>query len=257
MDTTYRLILSYRGASYAGWQRQNNAMTVQERVEQSLSNLLESPIVVHGAGRTDAGVHARGQVAHFRIPQAFPLKGLVHGGNHRLPEDIRLLAAHRMSGDFHARKSAMAKEYRYRLYRGRESSPLDAPYCLQIPSDIDAPAMRRALAYLPGRHDFTAFALAGGSHGQPFRRLMSAELYESDRHLEFRFVGEGFLRGMVRSLAGTLIEVGKGQRQADSMGDLLKGRSRQAAGPTAAAHALVLHQVFYGPRWQPFECYDA
>lgn len=256
MDTTYRLIISYDGAPYAGWQRQKNASTVQASIENSLSRLLDRPIVVHGAGRTDAGVHARGQVAHFRLPGTFPLEGLVHGGNHRLRQDIRMLAAHRMSPTFHARKSALAKEYRYRLYRGREISPLDAPYCLRVPPDIRIDAIRRALTHLPGRHDFTAFALAGGSHGQPFRRLMSAELLASGRHLELRFIGEGFLRGMVRSLVGTLLEIGMGRRDHRSMGELLRGRPRHEAGPTAAAHGLTLYQVFYDHLWQPLESYD-
>ncbi len=256
MDTTYRLIISYRGTAYAGWQRQRNASTVQQCVETSLSQLLGHDIVVHGAGRTDAGVHARGQVAHFSLPQRFPLRGLVHGGNHRLPGDIRLLAAHRMSASFHARKSALAKEYRYRLVVGREISPLDAPYSLRVAPDIDAAAIRRALTSLPGRHDFTAFALAGGSHGQPFRRLLSAQLHTRGRQWELRFVGDGFLRGMVRSMVGTLIEVGMGRRTVESMEDLLRGRPRQMAGPTAAAWGLEMHQVFYGRRWQPLAAYD-
>ncbi len=256
MDTTVRLIISYDGRPFAGWQRQTNALTVQECVERSLSDLLGESIVVHGAGRTDAGVHARGQVAHGALPQPFPLKGLVHGGNHRLPPEIRLLSAHRMPADFHARKSALGKEYRYRLYQGREISPLDAPYCLRVPRELDLDAMRHALAFLPGRHDFTAFALAGGSHGQPFRSIQRAELLEEGRHLELRFEGDGFLRGMVRCLVGTLVEIGRRQRRPQNMATLLQGRPRQEAGPTAAAHGLVLQEVFYGSQWHPLESYD-
>lgn len=256
MDTTVRLIISYDGRPFAGWQRQNNALTVQECVERSLSDLLGNPVVIHGAGRTDAGVHARGQVAHSVLPRPFPLKGLVHGGNHRLPPEIRLLGAHRMPADFHARKSARGKEYRYRLYQGREISPLDAPYCLRVPRGMDLDAMRQALSHLPGHHDFTAFALAGGSHSQPFRTLMRAELVAHGRHVELRFEGDGFLRGMVRCLAGTLVEIGSGQRPPDNMATLLEGRPRPEAGPTAAAHGLVLQEVFYGPQWHPLESYD-
>ena len=256
MDTPVRLIISYDGRPFAGWQRQDNALTVQECVERSLSDLLGTSVTIHGAGRTDAGVHARGQVAHSSLHRPFPLKGLVHGGNHRLPSEIRLLGAHRMPVGFHARKSALGKEYRYRIFQGREISPLDAPYCLRVPHELNLSAVRQALVYLPGRHDFTAFALAGGSHGQPFRNLQKANLVVDGRYLELRFEGDGFLRGMVRCLVGTLVEIGLGQHAPSRMEWLLQGRPRREAGPTAAAHGLVLQEVFYGPQWQPLESYD-
>lgn len=265
MSTVYRLTLSYHGAAYAGWQRQTNALTVQQVVEEALADLLGPAIRIHGSGRTDAGVHARGQVAHFEspidpttgFPKVLPLRGLVHGTNHRLPPDIRILAADRMCGAFHARKSAIGKEYRYRIYRGRVVPPLDAPFVKRVERSLDLVSLRQALAKLPGRHDFTAFALQGGSHTQPFRRLFAATAVERGRELELRFVGEGFLRGMVRSLAGTLIEVGLGQRAPESMDELLQGRPRDEAGPTAAAEGLVLQRVFYGPECRTSEHYGA
>lgn len=251
----HRLIVSYRGTAYAGWQRQKNALAVQQMVEQSLARLLDCEIRIQGASRTDAGVHARQQMAHFELPRPFPERGLVLGTSHLLPEDIRILAANRMPDGFHARKSALGKEYVYRVYRGRLAPPLDEPYVMPIERPLDVLAMRRALAVLPGRHDFTAFALAGGSHNDPRRRLFGANLEEVGREVRIRFWGDGFLRGMVRSLVGTLVEVGEGKRPPENMAELLTGRPRTEAGRTAQARGLVLERVFYAARWRPLEGY--
>lgn len=254
---SYRLTLSYRGSAYAGWQRQKNAFAVQEAVEDALEDLLRAPVRVFAAGRTDAGVHALGQVAHFTLDVPFPLTGLVHGTNQRLPEDIRILATHRMPTGFHARRHALAKEYVYRVFRGRVVPPLHAPWSLGVTAELDLPRLRRALLCLPGRHDFSAFALAGGSHRCAVRRLFAANVDDRDRELTFRFIGEGFLRGMVRSLVGTLLEVGSGQRSTAGFRELLTGGRRSTAGPTAAAHGLTLERVFYSTRWQPLAGYEA
>ena len=253
----YRLTLSYRGTAYAGWQRQDNAATVQQTVEEALGALLGHPVTIHGAGRTDAGVHARGQTVHLRLADPFPEKGLVHGTNHRLPPDIRLLAAHRMAEGFHARKSALGKEYLYRLHRGRVVPPLEAPYVSTAPPDLDLAAVRQALASLPGRHDFTAFASAGGSHTPPWRRILAATADEHGRELRLRFFGDGFLRGMVRALVGTLLEIGRGRREPGWMAELLAGRPRAEAGPGAEAKGLTLERVFYPPEWRPLGGYQA
>ena len=253
----HRLTLAYDGAPYCGWQRQTNGRSVQQLVEEAVEGLLGSAVRIHGAGRTDAGVHARGQVAHLLLPRPLPLRGLVHGTNHRLPSEVRVMAAARMPEGFHARKSALGKEYRYRVAQARVVAPLDAESCWRVERPLDLDAVRHALAALPGRHDFTAFALAGGSHSQPFRRIFGANLELWEGGIELRFWGEGFLRGMVRSLVGTLVEIGRGERPRDAMSTLLTGRPRSEAGPTAPAHGLSLHQVFYGPEWQPEESYDA
>jgi tRNA pseudouridine38-40 synthase len=247
---TYRLTLAYRGTVYAGWQRQENALAVQQVVEEALERLLGEPVRIAGASRTDAGVHARGQVAHLALARPFPERGLVHGTNRHLPADVRVLAAAAMPEGFHARRHAAGKEYVYRLSRAPVISPLDALFVAPAPAGLDVERMARAAASLPGRHDFTAFALAGGSHGQPFRRIVSARWEEREEgELAFRVVGEGFLRGMVRALVGTLIEVGTGRRTPESFAGLLAGRPRQEAGPTAPAHGLVLQQVLYPQEW--------
>lgn len=250
----HRLLIAYRGTAYAGWQRQDNALAVQQVVEEALEALLGTPVRIVGAGRTDAGVHARGQVAHLDLPRPLPPRGLVHGTNHHLPEDIRILAARPVAAGFHARKSALAKTYRYRWVCGTVISPLDAPFVAGGRSLLDVAAMRRAMAALPGRHDFSAFALAGGAHDSPVRRLDVATLEESPLpggavELGLRFVGEGFLRGMVRSLVGTLVEVGSGRRTPEDFAALLAGAPRDAAGPTAPARGLCLEGVTYDDAW--------
>ncbi|MFP3938938.1 MAG: tRNA pseudouridine(38-40) synthase TruA [Thermoanaerobaculia bacterium] len=266
----YRLILSYCGGAYAGWQRQGNALAVQQVVEEALGRLLPTELVAEapagggetgpgprivGAGRTDAGVHARGQAAHLELPGAFPLRALVYGTNRFLPPDVRVMAAHRVPDGFHARKNAASKVYLYRLRPAAVLSPLDAPFVVRVDPGVDAAALRRAAALLPGCHDWSAFALAGGSHGQPFRTVLAAEWLETGGELRLRIEGEGFLRGMVRGLVGTLLEVGRGRRSVEGFRDLLRGRPRGAAGPTAPAHGLCLEEVRYPARWEALETF--
>jgi tRNA pseudouridine38-40 synthase len=249
MTGSYALTVSYRGAAYAGWQRQENALTIQQVLEEALERLLGAPVRVHGASRTDAGVHARGQVASLELPRPFPARGLVHGTNRFLPEDVRVMAAAERPAGFHARKHAAGKTYSYRLSRAAVLSPLDALFAVRVPAEIDPARMAQAAELLTGRHDFSAFALAGGAHGQPFRTVSSAVWEEAGDELIFRITGDGFLRGMVRALAGTLIEVGMGRRAPAQMAELLSGRPRDASGPTAPAHGLVLEKIFYPPAW--------
>jgi tRNA pseudouridine38-40 synthase len=240
-----RLLIAYCGTGYAGWQRQANARAVQEVVETALAELVGQPVTLAGASRTDAGVHARGQVAHLDLDREFACSALVHGTNHRLPADIRVLAAEPAAADFHARFSASGKEYRYRLSRAAVVTPFDAPYVVRIEGGLDVDALRAGAALLVGRHDFTAFALAGGTHREPERTISAAEWSERGEELVFRVVGDGFLRGMVRGLVGTLLEVGAGRRQVGALAALLQGRARGEAGPTAPARGLILERVFY------------
>lgn len=249
----YRLTIAYRGTAYAGWQRQLNALAVQQVVEEALESLVGTPVRIVGASRTDAGVHARAQSAHLELPRRFALNGLVHGTNHRLPDDVRILAAAVMPPGFHARKSALGKEYLYRLSRARVVAPQDAPFVTAVSSSLDLGAMCEALQVLPGRHDFAAFAQSEGSHTHPFRRLFATTLDEQGDEIHLRFVGDGFLRGMVRALVGTLLEVGGGARKAESMAALVEGRPRAEAGPNAPARGLSLERVFYSPTWRPLE----
>lgn len=244
-----QLILSYRGTAYAGWQRQDNALAIQQVVEEALEDLFGQLLRVIASSRTDAGVHARGQSAHVILPRPFPERGLAHALNHRLPEDVRVLRVRRMPADFHAMNCAAGKEYRYRLSRAPVLSPLESLFVAPLLRPVDVDLLATATALLPGRHDFSAFARTGGSHRQPRRRIREAAWNERGEELELRLVGDGFLRGMVRALVGTLIEVGAGRRSVESFAELLHGGSRDAAGPNAPACGLVLEKVFYPPEW--------
>jgi len=241
----YRMVISYRGTAYAGWQRQTNALSVQQVLEEALAAVLGEPQAVVGASRTDAGVHARGQVAHLVRQRPAALGALVHGANHRLPEDIRVLSADLVPDDFHARYAASGKEYRYRMIAAPVLSPLDAPFALGVEPGLDRGAMSAAAVALVGRHDFSAFALAGGAHRSPVRTVHAAELLMDGDRLTLRIDGDGFLRGMVRTIVGTLLDVGRGRRAPDDMARLLGGAPRCIAGATAPAHGLCLEHVRY------------
>lgn len=250
----YRLTVSYRGTAYAGWQWQANARSVQEVVEAALGDLAGVAVRVTAAGRTDAGVHARGQVIHCDLERPLPPGALIHGTNFRLPEDVRVLAASAVRSAFHARFDALAKEYRYTLVRAAVLSPLDAWDALRVSPRLDLAALAGAAAQLVGRHDFAAFALAGaaipdGPEGT-VRTLSRVECQEDGERITLVFVGEGFLRGMVRGLVGTLLEVARGRRTPEQVGALLTGAPRSAAGPTAPPHALCLERVVYASGWE-------
>ena len=248
-----RLTLAYIGTRWSGWQRQDNAPSVQQAVEEALGDLLGHEVTLAGASRTDAGVHALAQEAHFEQRDELPLKAVVHATNHRLPEDVRVLAAHRMAEDFHARFSALGKEYVYRLVRADVLSPFIAPYAVEAPRRLLLESLRAATEHLVGEHDFSAFALAGGAHRESWRTIQEATWESVGDELRLRLRGDGFLRGMVRSLVGTLVEVGIGKRSVESFAELLEGGERGAAGPTAPARGLTLERVFYPPTFAPLE----
>lgn len=241
----YRLTISYRGEAYAGWQRQSNALGVQEVVEEAIGRLAGKKVHVVGASRTDAGVHALGQVVHSDLSSELGARALVHGSNQYLPDDVRILRAMQAAPGFHARRDAVAKEYWYRLSFAEVMTPLESPFTVAAPRDLNVELLAAAASLVEGRHDFTAFAKSKGAHTHPFRLVHRARFEVEGTRLTFKIVGDGFLRGMVRGLVGTLLEIGADKRSLKNFRELLKGRPRSEAGPNAKARGLVLREIFY------------
>jgi tRNA pseudouridine38-40 synthase len=242
------LKIAYLGGGYAGWQVQPDARTVQGVLQEALARLAGEPVRLTGAGRTDAGVHAAGQVAHGDLPAAIPLRGLCAALNGMLPPDVRILRSSRVPPDFHAARSAVAKRYRYRLAFGTTLAPWDALRTWQVPYRLEVAAMTAAAADLAGTHDFTALALAGhsgtGRRGC-VRTVHGVALLRRGRRLAIVVEGDGFLRGMVRRIAGALVEVGRGARDGAWIAGLLADPATRPPAPTAPPHGLTLEKVFY------------
>lgn len=247
MTRTVKLVLEYDGTDLVGWQRQANGPSVQEHVEQALAEMTGEPVRVTGASRTDAGVHARGQVAHFTTATDIPLEGFRRGLNALLPPAIAVVDAEHPPEGFHARFSARGKHYRYRLVARRDRSPLAARYAwYRGPRPLDLAAMREAAAALIGEHDFSAFRAAGCQAATATREVTEIAVTsagDDELHLDVR--GNAFLRNMVRIITGTLVAVGEGRLAATELPEILASRQRERAGVTAPPQGLTLMQVYY------------
>ncbi len=242
----YRLTLCYDGTRYRGWQKQGNtAQTIQGKLEALLSRLLEQEIGIAGSGRTDAGVHARRQVASFRADTALSCAELLAALRRYLPEDIGAISLEEAPAGFHARLSAREKTYVYRVWNSDAPCVFERKYMYVYPHELDLPAMERAAAALCGRHDFSAFSTGRKTGKAAVRTLSSLRPERLGEELRLTCTGDGFLYNMVRILTGTLLEVGSGQRDAESMADLLASRDRARAGFTAPARGLTLWDVKY------------
>jgi len=242
------LRVAYLGSAFAGWQRQARDRTVQGVLESALEVLYGQPVAVVGAGRTDAGVHATGQVAHLDPPRSIPPQGVASALNSLLPGDVRVLRAWVVPDAFHARRSALGKRYRYRLAWGATLPPWEAERRWQVNHPLDAAVMAATLGAVSGRHDFAAFALAGHSgHGArgTGRVVTRAHLSHRGRRADLVLEGDGFLRGMVRRIAGALVEVGRGAQPPTWFKALLRDPLVRPPAPTAPARGLTLERVFY------------
>jgi len=245
--TTFRLTLEYDGAGFDGWQVQAaGSRTIQGCLEDAVERVCGQRVRVDGSGRTDAGVHALGQVASLRVESRLDAAALQRALNGVLPEDVVVVAAAAAPDDFHARRDARGKLYSYRIWNGASRSPLRAARSYWVAPALDLAAMRAAASAFVGRHDFASLQAAGSDIEQTVRTLRELDLLgESRGEIEIRVEGDGFLRHMVRNLAGTLIEVGRGRRGPDSIPDLLLCCDRRQAGPTAPAQGLTLVEVSY------------
>lgn len=241
----YRMILAYDGTAYHGWQAQPDAETIQGRVEAALLRMAKAAVSVTAAGRTDAGVHAQGQTAHFRLQHAIPPDGIRRGINTLLPEDIRVLDVSEAPAGFHARYGARSKTYAYRLERSEVASPFRTRFALHYPHPLDVDALDRAAALFEGEHDFRAFRASSCSAKTTTRRVTTSRWRSEGDELVYEIAAGGFLHHMIRNIVGTQLEVGRGARSPESILELFRSGDRTAAGPTAPARGLHLVRVDY------------
>ena len=239
------LTVEYDGSGYVGWQWQENGISVQQRLEEALEQACGEKIRVTGASRTDAGVHARGQRAHFDTGSRIPPEKFPFVLNTLLPPDIRVQAAREVAPDFHARFLSSGKTYTYRIINSRHGSALLRRTHWHIPVPLDVARMRSAADILPGVHDFAAFQAAGGTAKTTVRRMDEAVLTAHDGEILFRIAGNAFLYNMVRIIVGTLAEIGLGRLPQDAFVKAFASGSRLDLGMTAPAHGLELTEVRY------------
>lgn len=246
--TRYKAIIAYDGTHFNGFQKQPNGRTVQEEMEKTLKKMANGKeITVFGSGRTDAGVHAMGQVIHFDYPEERPLERMRFALDTQSPEDIAVKAVEIVSDDFHARYLVKEKTYQFRVDIGKPRSPFRRHYASYFPYPLDLSKIQRALPDLIGTHDFTSFCASGSSIEDKVRTIYEAKMVvnEAGDELLFTFRGNGFLYKMIRILVGTLLKIGNGRLSEDSIPEIIAKKDRNAAGPTAHPEGLYLYEVVY------------
>jgi len=264
---TLKLTLAYDGTEFVGWQRQAEGVSIQGLVEDALSTIEGRRVTIAGAGRTDAGVHALGQIASVRLAHALDTASLRRALNSMLPADVRVLAVEEVAEGFHARYAARAKTYRYYVANSDVASPFERRYVWHVAHPLAVEPMARAAPALEGRHDFSGFQAAGSATATTVRTILSSTLRiagDEDafwrparlpvdpsggrgRLLVYEVTGDGFLRHMVRTVVGTLVEIGAGRRDAGAIGAVIASRDRHSAGPTAPACGLCLVRIAFDP----------
>lgn len=234
------LVVAYDGTAYCGWQIQKNAITIEEKLNQALSELTKEDIAVIGASRTDSGVHALGNVAVFDTSVRMPAEKFSYALNQRLPEDIRIKKSMEVASDFHPRKCETRKTYKYRIVNAQFPDPTRRLYAHFTYVPLDVMAMKEAGSYLEGEHDFKSFCSAGSQAETTVRNIYTLDVTSDKDEIIIEITGNGFLYNMVRIIAGTLIEVGRGNMEPIEVMDILNAQDRAAAGPTAPACGLTL-----------------
>ena len=253
-EKNIRLLIAYDGTNYGGWQRQKNSPTIQGIIEDKLTVITSEESVVNGAGRTDAGVHALGMVANFKTSSGMAAESFQKALNSMLPSDVRIIEASKAAPYFHARYDSSGKTYRYDFFTGSIQPPTERLYRTHVPCSFKLNKVKACLKDLIGNHDFSSFEASGsrdltrtGGRGAVRTLLKAACITDPARpeHFSFYFTGDGFLRHMVRNLAGTLFPVGFGRMNRKEFATILAGKNRNLAGPTAPACGLFLEQVHY------------
>lgn len=236
--------VSYVGTMYAGWQRQDNALSIQEVIENAFEQICGKKVEIFASGRTDAGVHAYEQCFNAKVDFK-PIENLPLALNSKLPQDIRILWAKKVDNDFHARFSAHKKTYLYRLKIGEIESPFDEFMTTYIKHNLNYDTMLKAKEYLIGEHDFQSFCSANTTTRDYIRTIYSLEIRKNDNFFEFEICGNGFLYNMVRIIVGTLVDVGRGKLKPTDISNILEAKNRKFAGKTMPAKALILKKVEY------------
>ncbi|MBI5135962.1 MAG: tRNA pseudouridine(38-40) synthase TruA [Nitrospirae bacterium] len=244
-----QLTIAYHGAAYCGWQVQPGLPTIQGTLQAALAAIEGAPVHLTASGRTDTGVHALAQSAHFDTTRPHSADTWRMALNAHLPPDIAVLAAHRVPDAFHARYSAIGKHYRYRVLSRNARCPFRRDRCWFVPRALDVDAMRRAAAHLLGRHDFTSLRAGDCAAASPVRTITRLDVRPEADEIVFDVEGEGFLKQMVRNITGTLVHVGQGRRPPEWIPQMLAGRHRAHAGETAPAWGLALVAVHYPPHF--------
>ena len=243
---TINLIIEYDGSNYLGWQIQPKGHTIQGVIQDRLKRLTGEPLQLIGSGRTDAGVHALGQVAHFKTESRMDANTFQRALNSLLPEDIVIRRAEEVEADFHARRSAKSKIYEYRILNRSTPPAVDRQYVWHVPQKLNLDEMKKATRNLVGEHDFSAFRSVGSPTRSSVRNILRADWKRGKRSvLRFEIEATGFLKQMVRAIVGTLVEVGRGKISAQEFKRILDSKDRKEAGPTAPAQGLFLKEVRY------------
>lgn len=240
-----KLTIEYDGTNYSGWQIQENAITIQEKIELAIEDLTGEKVNLIGSGRTDGKVHALEQVANFITNCTIPADRFKYPLNFRLPDDISILKSEEVDLNFHSRFSAIGKKYKYLVYNGEISRPLYRNISYHVPYDLDINKMEQAAKYFIGTHDFSAFMASKCMVNSTVRTINNITIKKKDDLIEFCIEGNSFLHNMVRIIVGTLIFVGQGKIENKDVSSIILGKKREAAGPTAPPQGLFLEKVFY------------
>ncbi len=240
-----KLVVAYDGTAYHGFQRQDNALTVQQVLEEAIGTIMNEPVKITGAARTDAKVHAFGQVVNFKTTAKIPLTNIPRAVQSRLPDDITIKTAEQVNNDFHARYSAHSKKYRYQIYQAKPSDPFLRNFTWHIRQGLDIEAMDQAARLIEGRHDFSAFRASGSAPVNPVRTMFFSRVTCQERIIVYEVWGTGFLYHMVRNIVGTLVDIGMKRITLPQFQNILISRQRALAGITAPPQGLFLQEVLY------------
>lgn len=247
-ERNIKIIIKYLGKNYHGWQKQFGEKTIQGEIEKAAEKVFKQKIDLIGSGRTDAGVHALGQTANFKIKNNIPEEKVLYALNSNLPKDIRVVDSREVDMEFHSRYNAIGKTYQYNIYNSRIIDPFRKDTSYFIPYKLDIDKILRSKDYFIGEHDFQAFMAAGSSVQSTVRKIFKINMTSKDNLISFNITGNGFLYNMVRIIIGTLIDVGRGKIEENTIENIILSRDRKFAGHTAKAEGLFLKKVYYNQK---------